>query len=675
MAAKSKSKLEEQSIFALDIGTRSIIGIVGIVENERLKVIAIEREEHTKRAMIDGQIEDIEQVARLALAVKKRLESKLGFPLTRVCIAAAGRALLTQRGSYELEFPEATKIGPEIISRLEAGAISQAEEAFSSSEEAVAERRFFLVGYSVLTYTLDNYTFSTILEHKGRRLKAEIIATFLPSEVVESLYSAMNKIDLEVVSLTLEPIAAINASIPREHRLLNLVMVDIGAGTSDIAACRDGGITGYTMATLAGDEITEALMKHYLIDFNTAEKLKFGLSNQDELTFHDILGFEQKIKAQEALECIREPLQSICKEIAEQIIELNHGAPSAVFLAGGGSKMAGLKECITEYLGMDSKRVAIVGNNFALSAFSDEYDLNNPEYATPLGIAVSAGLNLINDSYRVTLNGKPAKLFKSGVFTIMDVLMMNGYGYKHLVSRSGRNIVVQLNGKRTVIPGAPSSPAVLKLNGSDCAMTQVIHAGDAIEFQPAVCGKDASAVLGDILKPGLKTAVVNGRKASFGTALHTGDVIVTESFTEEKESTPSRTEVESPDGYEGGRTAKGSPAPARKANSNTQKAEPEPAAEPAQETVPKLQTAVFPSQANPDKADGVPNILHIILNDIPVTLNQKADGTAYMLMDVLERSGLDFQNLSKPVTITVNGENAAFLQKLCDGDVIVIRCE
>ena len=56
MAAKSKSKLEEQSIFALDIGTRSIIGIVGIVENERLKVIAIEREEHTKRAMIDGQI-------------------------------------------------------------------------------------------------------------------------------------------------------------------------------------------------------------------------------------------------------------------------------------------------------------------------------------------------------------------------------------------------------------------------------------------------------------------------------------------------------------------------------------------------------------------------------------------------------------------------------------------
>ncbi len=275
-------------------------------------------------------------------------------------------------------------------------------------------------------------------------------------------------------------------------------------------------------------------MKQYLVDFKTAEKLKFGLSDQEELVFNDILGFEQKVKREEVLECVREPLQAICSEIARQIVDLNNGAPSAVFLAGGGSKMVGLKECITENLGMDGKRVAIVGNNFALSAFSDEYDLNNPEYATPLGIAVSAGLNLINDSFQVTLNGKPAKLFKSGVFTIMDVLMMNGYGYKHLVSRSGRNIVVQINGKRLVIPGAPSVPAVLKLNGNDCSMTELIHAGDTIEFQPAVCGRDASAAVSDVLKPGFKNVTVNGRKASPGTKLHTGDVIVAEDLLEER---------------------------------------------------------------------------------------------------------------------------------------------
>ena len=78
------------------------------------------------------------------------------------------------------------------------------------------------------------------------------------------------------------------------------------------------------------------------------------------------------------------------------------------------AKLAGLKEGLTAALEMDSNRVAIAGNNFRTSAFSDEYDLNNPEYATPLGIAISSGLNMINDSFRVTLNEKSAKLFRSG---------------------------------------------------------------------------------------------------------------------------------------------------------------------------------------------------------------------------------------------------------------------
>ena len=38
----------------------------------------------------------------------------------------------------------------------------------------------------------------------------------------------------------------------------------IGAGTTDIALCRDGSVVGYTMATVAGDEVTEAIMKAFL---------------------------------------------------------------------------------------------------------------------------------------------------------------------------------------------------------------------------------------------------------------------------------------------------------------------------------------------------------------------------------------------------------------------------
>ena len=50
--------------FALDVGTRSLIGTVGIVEDNNLKVICEKYLEHEERAMIDGQIHDIDLVAK-----------------------------------------------------------------------------------------------------------------------------------------------------------------------------------------------------------------------------------------------------------------------------------------------------------------------------------------------------------------------------------------------------------------------------------------------------------------------------------------------------------------------------------------------------------------------------------------------------------------------------------
>ena len=540
MAAVQVKKAQiqaEQTVFALDIGTRSIIGMVGTVENEKIRIIAIEKEEHTERAMVDGQIENIDKVAALAGRVKQRLESKLHFKLERVCVAAAGRALRTKRAEFEMELPGTDLIDDEVISRLEAGAISKAEEAFDAENRAAEDgRRFYLVGYTVCQYYLDKYMISSLKDHRGKSVKVDLIATFLPSEVVESLYTTMNKIGLEVASITLEPIAAINAAIPANLRLLNLVMVDIGAGTSDIAACTDGSVTGYTMATVAGDEVTETLMKEYLVDFQMAESMKAQADQQEEITFTDILGFEQSISREELLECIQDTTDLLCREIAEKILEINGNAPSALFLAGGGSKLTGVKDGLTAALQMDAKRVAIAGNNFRTSAFSDEYDLNNPEYATPLGIVVSSGLNLINASFRVILNGRPANLFRSGSFTALNLLMMNGFSFLDIMGRSGANLVVTVNSRRKVFYGTPVEPATLFINKKEGRLSEIIQAGDEIDFTPAVSGVSAKACLGDI--EGAADAVeltLNGMSADLETQLKMGDAIVMRKPGEEAE--------------------------------------------------------------------------------------------------------------------------------------------
>ena len=194
------------------------------------------------------------------------------------------------------------------------------------------------------------------------------------------------------------------------------------------------------MATIAGDEITEAIMRTFLVDFQTAEEMKRNLRPGEDVCYTDILGLENTAAFEELYAAIQEPMGRLAEAIAVQVTELNGGAPSALFLAGGGSKLEGLREKVAASLGMDERRVAIAGNNFAKSAFADEMDLNNPEYATPLGIDISAGLGLLNDSYVITLNGETAKLFRSGTLTVRDILLMNGYTYADMLGRSGKNL-------------------------------------------------------------------------------------------------------------------------------------------------------------------------------------------------------------------------------------------
>lgn len=737
MARKQVKKMQVQAdriIFALDIGTRSIIGMVGTVENDKVKIIAVEKENHTERAMIDGQIENIEKVSALADKIKKRLEEKIQCKLTRVCVAAAGRALQTKRADFELNLPGTQLIDDEIISRLEAGAITKAEDAFDADNEAANDtRRFYLVGYTVCQYFLDQYMISSLKDHRGKHVKVDLIATFLPSEVVESLYTTMNKIGLEVASITLEPIAAINAAIPENLRLLNLVMVDIGAGTSDIAACTDGSVTGYTMATVAGDEITETIMKEYLVDFGTAEKMKAQIGLSKEIAFTDILGFERTAAQDELLRCIQGTSDLLCKEIAGKILDVNGGPPSALFLAGGGSKLSGLREGLTAALQMDANRVAIAGNNFQANAFSTEYDLNNPEYATPLGIVISSGLNLINDSFRVILNNKPAKLFRSGSFTVLNLLMMNGYNFQDILGRHGMNLTVTVNGKRKVFYGMSSQPASLLINKKEGKLSDVVRAGDSIDFIPAVTGGDAKACLGDIEgAANCLEITLNGKYVPLETLLKNGDVIVIirpevpktaeEEISDEIavdqagentvrdmiENTVSDTVQDTVQNTQGP-SAPEIPAAAEEqlfretaslvsdtpAPNIPQPSAPVSAVQGQEPSVPvqgntvatpvavseaALETNQTPVSAEPEPAPAPRTIpsnkpLLFYLNDSPIRLPRKRDGMPYYLMDMIEYSGIDLKNPRGKVNLSVNGMPGMFQQELREGDMIKIEEE
>ncbi|MBQ7454059.1 MAG: cell division protein, partial [Selenomonadaceae bacterium] len=144
---KSYKDNGREKIFALDIGTRSVIGIVAEEDDDgKLNIIATHRMEHTSRAMLDGQIHDVPQVAEVIIRVKNFLAEKVG-PLKSAAIAAAGRALYTMTAEATLEVNGV--ITDEVQSTLNFAAVQLAQSQLTS-ERKIDAKIYYCVGFSII---------------------------------------------------------------------------------------------------------------------------------------------------------------------------------------------------------------------------------------------------------------------------------------------------------------------------------------------------------------------------------------------------------------------------------------------------------------------------------------------------------------------------------------------
>ncbi|TGV25405.1 cell division protein FtsA, partial [Mesorhizobium sp. M00.F.Ca.ET.186.01.1.1] len=349
-------------IFSLDIGTRSVVGLIVETTGDQFRVLDCAIREHDERSMLDGQIHDVVAVAKVIKQIKDELEAKHG-QLHQVAVAAAGRSLRTRRVRVDMPLSRHAFITREDVVALEFAAVQEAQADLAKELRELDATRYYCVGYSVVNYYLDQELIGSLIDQRGDTASADVIATFLPRVVVDSLIAALKRCDLEMQALTLEPIAAINVLIPVTMRRLNIALVDIGAGTSDVALTEEGAITAYGMVPVAGDEITDALMNAFLLDFPMAEEVKRLLTTHESVTFTDILGMEHTMSAAEVTSAIEGDVSQLAEKIAAKIMELNGKAPQAVMLIGGGSLTPGLTGKVAQFLNMPAARVAVRGGD------------------------------------------------------------------------------------------------------------------------------------------------------------------------------------------------------------------------------------------------------------------------------------------------------------------------
>lgn len=508
----TKNLYASKCIFGLDIGTRSIVGTVGTMRQDKFVVLAQKSVEHETRAMLDGQIHDIARVAETIKRVKESLEKDLDMKLEEVCIAAAGRVLRTLTIHTELDFDDDTTITDEEIYALNSKGVEQAYAKFL--EEEKSDVKFYCVGYSIIRYYLNGYQINKLNDHRAKSIGADLIATFLPNDVVDGLYKAVELAGLTVVNLTLEPIAAILVAIPEQFRMLNIALVDVGAGTSDISITKDGSITAYGMIPFAGDGITEAIARHCLVDFNTAEKIKIDYTNGKDIAFEDIMGLPQTMNNSELDEVVGPVVENMTKQIADKIMELNGGKTvSAVFVVGGGGKITYYTNRLSEHLGIAKERVALRGKEvMGQIIFEDDTIEKDSLLVTPIGICLSFFEN--NNSFvYVQFNGEHVKLYDNGKLAVIDAVMNANFDSDDLFPKRGPELEFTVNGKTRIVRGSIGEAAVIYVNGEIADIHYPIHENDIIHVNKATAGEPAKQIVGKLPEFSSTFEIeVNGKK-------------------------------------------------------------------------------------------------------------------------------------------------------------------
>jgi len=484
-------------VFSLDIGTRNLVGLLAdIDEDENIIIKHSFEKEHENRAMMDGQIHDVNKVSKGVKSILENINEKTGETPHEVAVALAGRFLITTTGEYEIDITSQGFIDKTQVRKIELEAVKEATEKLDYS------KGMYCVGYSVLFYELDDEWIKHLEGQKGKKANVKVIAAFLPKNVVEAMLSVLEMNSLTPIHITLEPIAAMNLVVPEDLRTLNIAMVDVGAGTSDIAISNDGTITGYGMVPLAGDEITEAITKELLIDFNSAEKIKKHLNEKDSFKYKDVLDFEHEVSKEKILEIIKEAVDKITSEISNKILELNGKSPVAVMLVGGGGKVPTFKEKISEYLDLAENRVALKSTDNLQKIKFEEDVMIGSEYITPIGIANSALKKEGNVFNSVTVNGTVVNMMMIGTdLSVMQVLLQLGYSPNQLIGKPSKAITYELNDEFKIKKGNLGKEALIKINEEKANLKSKVKPGDKIEVYPPEQGEEIKIRLKDIIQP------------------------------------------------------------------------------------------------------------------------------------------------------------------------------
>ncbi|MCF8029542.1 MAG: rod shape-determining protein [Desulfohalobiaceae bacterium] len=307
----------------------------------------------------------------------KRLFKFLGRDLA-MDLGTANTLLYTPKQGIVLEEPSVVALSSHNGQILAVGA--QAKEYLGRTPEkirAVRPMKDGVIADFEVTKTMISSFVSKVVQ--GQRLVKPRMAVCVPTGITQvekrAVVESAQQAGAREVLLLEEPVAAaIGAGLPITEPLGNMV-VDIGGGTTEVAVISMSAVAYSESVRVAGDEIDDAIQRfireeyRILVGETTAEKIKMSLGENPTLrvTGKDLVeGVPRavEIEMQQVWENIREPINTIVNAVLRTLEKsppelVTDVAGHGILMAGGGAKLYGLPELITQHAGIS----AIVDDN------------------------------------------------------------------------------------------------------------------------------------------------------------------------------------------------------------------------------------------------------------------------------------------------------------------------
>ncbi len=329
------------TILGLDIGTEFVKAVLAKQgASGELKILAAAKTHQQEGSMHAGAISDIPAVITACEDALVQVEDKAGERAERTVVGIAGE--LIKGNTTSVKYTRRNPNSPisesemnEIIEKVQikAGEVARRTVALETGNDNVEVR---LINSAIVSLTIDGYKVSNPIGFKGAEVSILIYTAFAPMIHVAAIEKVCAELNLELLTLAVEPFAVCRACLGDDlDSNFSGIVMDIGGGTTDIAVVEDGGVEATEMFSIGGRSFTHQIAEALGVDFATAEKYKL---DYDSGTLDDAL--KSKVEA-----AIARNLSVWLTGVEVALENYSAGSlPRSVLLCGGGAGLSLLQE-------------------------------------------------------------------------------------------------------------------------------------------------------------------------------------------------------------------------------------------------------------------------------------------------------------------------------------------